>query len=272
MKKRFLILALLVGLALSFALPALAKIIPTPQSVTLGSAEIGFASIDCDGKTVTLVLSGFDGRMRIKNNKLVLTYQAHIVVDGKTVKWKTGNVEGENYIYTYKAKKLPDSIVVFRIEDALTGPYLSQEIILVDDEYIPVEKSAEFGGYTVSMKPAKNAFKGKGVFTTSLSDVTLGGGDIALKGSTLPKDFFRYSQQAETMLVVPVTFKALKGAQQDPNLTQSLLTARTSDGTALYDLWYNQQEACFVFDTDAYQGKELGMTVIDNVLTFGYMK
>jgi len=36
MKKRFLALTLLVGLALSFAFPALAKIVPTPQSVTLG--------------------------------------------------------------------------------------------------------------------------------------------------------------------------------------------------------------------------------------------
>ena len=112
-------LTLLLAVMLIAPFSALAKIVPTPQSVNLGSSEIGFVSIDCDGKTVSLVLSGFDGRLRIKNNKLVLSYQAHIIVDGKPVKWKTGNVEGENYIYTYKAKKLPDSILVFHIVSRL---------------------------------------------------------------------------------------------------------------------------------------------------------
>ena len=146
MKKRLLVITILLGLLMCIACPAGAKIVPTPASVTLGSREIGFVSIACDGKTVTLVLSGFDGRIRIKNNKQVFTYQANIVVDGKTVKWKTGATEGDNYTFTYKAKTLPDTITVFRIEDALTGPYLSQDIVLTDDAYLPVAASVELGG------------------------------------------------------------------------------------------------------------------------------
>lgn len=38
--------------------------------------------------------------MRIKNNKLVLSCQANIIMDGKTVKWKTGGVENVNYVFT----------------------------------------------------------------------------------------------------------------------------------------------------------------------------
>lgn len=267
-KTALAILALAVMLIAPFS--ALAKIVPTPQSVTLGSAEIGFVSIDCDGKTVTLVLSGFDGRLRIKNNKLVLTYQAYIIVAGKTVKWKTGNVEGENYIYTYKAKKLPDSILVFHPEDQWTGPYSEAVITLTDDEYIPVSDKTEFAGYTVSMTSVKKLFKGNGNFSNAFRDLNVGN-DIMLKGSRLPKNFFLNSKQGQSMLLVPVTLKAVKD-QQAENLAEVLSTAKMSDGTALYDLWYNDQECCFVFDTVAYEGKEIGVTVIDSVLTFGYMK
>lgn len=271
MKKRLLVITLLLGFMLCIACPAAAKIVPTPASVTFGSREIGFVSVACDGKTVTLVLSGFDGKIRIKNNKQVLTYQAYIVVDGKTVKWKTGAAEGENYTYTYKAKKLPDSIKVFRIEDAWTGPYLSADIALTDDEYIPVETSVVLGGYTLTVTTPQKAFKGKGTLTNVTANVNIGN-DIMLKGSTLPKSFFQYSKQAETMLIVPVTLKAAMGQAQDTNLTQTLLAAKMSDGTALYDLWYSEQLACFVFDTDAYAGKTLGVAVVDGTLTFGYMK
>lgn len=271
MKKRLLVITILLGLLLCIACPAGAKIVPTPASVTLGSREIGFVSIACDGKTVTLVLSGFDGRIRIKNNKQVFTYQANIVVDGKTVKWKTGATEGENYTFTYKAKTLPDTITVFRIEDALTGPYLSQDIVLTDDAYLPVAASVELGGYTLTVTPLKKAFKGKDTLTNATANLNIGG-DIMLKGSSMPKSFFQYSQQAETMLVVPVTLKAIKGQTQDANLLQTLLAAKTSDGTPLYDVWYNEQLACFVFDTAAYAGKEMGMAVVDGTLTFGYMK
>jgi len=262
---------LLLAVMLIAPFSALAKIVPTPQSVNLGSSEIGFVSIDCDGKTVSLVLSGFDGRLRIKNNKLVLSYQAHIIVDGKPVKWKTGNVEGENYIYTYKAKKLPDSILVFHPEDEWSWPYSEAVITLTDDEYIPVSDKTEFAGYTVSMTSVKKLFKGKGNFSNAFRDLNVGS-DIMLKGSSLPKNFFLNSKQGQSMLLVPVTLKVVKGQQKAENLAEALSTAKMSDGTALYDLWYNDQECCFVFDTAAYEGKELGVTVIDSVLTFGYLK
>ena len=271
MRGRTALLLLLLAAMLLAPISALAKIVPTPPSVTLGSTEIGLVSIDCDGKTVTLVLSGFDGKLRIKNNKLVLTYQAYLIADGKTVKWKTGHVEGKNYIYTYKAKKLPDSILVFQIEDDFTGPYASEEIVLVDDTYIPVTQSVDFAGITLSMTTTAKIFKGKTEFTIAQEDLYLGE-VIVLKGSRIGKSFFQQSKQAKTMLVVPVSFKGIQNAKLDPALLESLLAAKMSDGTALYDLWYNQQEACFVFDTYAYQGKALGMTVIDNVLTFGYTK
>ena len=65
---------LLLAVMLIAPFSALAKIVPTPQSVNLGSSEIGFVSIDCDGKTVSLVLSGIDG----------VTPHYRIVVDNET--------------------------------------------------------------------------------------------------------------------------------------------------------------------------------------------
>lgn len=265
----FLVATLLI---LLFAITgAHAKLIATPETVTLGSAELGFVSAECDGKTVTLVLSGFDGKMRIKNGKMVLSYQANIVVDGKTVKWKTGGVKDGHYIFTYKAKKLPDSILVFHPKDEWTGPYSEAIITLTDDEYIPVSDKTEFAGYTVSMTTVKNLFKGKGNLSNAFNSLNVGN-DILLKGSKIPKGFFLNSKQAQNMLLVPVTLKAVKGQQQAENLIEALSTAKMSDGTALYDLWYNEQECCFVFDTAAYEGKELGVALIDGALCFGYTK
>lgn len=270
MKKAcFLLITLL--LMLLMLTGAHAKLVATPESVTLQGTKLGFVSAECDGKTVTLVLSGFDGKIRIKNGKMVLCYQANIVVDGKTVKWKTGSVENGQYIFTYKAKKLPESILIFHPENDWTGPYSEAVITLTDDEYIPVSNKTEFAGYTVSMTTVKKLFNGKGNLSNAFNSLNVGN-DVMLAGSNVPKKFFLYSKQAQSMLLVPVTLKAVKGQQQAANLTEALSTAKMSDGTALYDLWYNEQECCFVFDTTAYEGKELGVTLIDGALCFGYTK
>lgn len=279
MKKTCLLLAALVMLLAWTG--AQAKIVATPESVTLGNTTLGFVSVDCDGQTVTLVLSGFDGRMRIKNDQLILSYQASIVVDGKTVKCKTGGVDSGNYVFTYKAKKLPESILVFHPKDDLTGPYSEAVITLTDDEYAPVSNKTEYAGYTVSMTTLNELFNNKGNLSNAFNNLNLDsnimlslnlGSGIMLKGSNVPKSFFQNSKQGQSMLLVPVTLKAIKGQQQAEKLIEALSTTTMSDGTKLYDIWYNEQEYCFVFDTKAYEGKELGVTVIDGALCFGYMK
>lgn len=268
--KKLLIFSILCILV-CFVSCAQAKIIPEPQSVTLGNTELGFVSVDCDGKTVTLVLSGFDGKARIKNGKMVLSYQANLLINGKTVKWKTGGVENGNYVFTYKAQKLPDSILVFHPKDDWTGPYSEAVIMLTDDEYVPVDDKIDFAGYTVGMTTVKKLFKGKGNFSNALNDLNVGS-DIMLKGSSLPKSFYQNSKQGQSMLLVSVTLKAIKGQAQTEDLISALSSARMTDGTALYDLWYNEKECCFVFDTKTYEGKELGVAVIDGGLVFGHTK
>ena len=263
-------LLVLVIIALGVPMNATAKIIAEPASMEVNGSTIGFVSAECDGKTVTVILSGFSGRMSMKNNKVIFPISATIVVNGKKVKAQsTWVVDDTNYIFTFKAKKLPDTILISP-NSMMIKQTTTYEMTLVDDAYIPVEASASLGGYLLKLTTEKKLFKGKGNFTSLMADLHVGG-DIWRKGSTLPKSLFRNSTQAQNMLLVPVTFQAIKGETQ-ADFLQTMQSAQLTNGTMLYDLWHNDTECCFVFDTDAYAGKQLGVTVQDGVLTFGYTK
>ena len=58
------------------------------------------------------------------------------------------------------------------------------------------------------------------------------------------------------MLLVPLSVNmAYSDAADSP--TQILLGAKMADGTALYDLWYDEALCVLLFDTQAYADKNL---------------
>ena len=268
MKKAIARLTALV-LLLLIAGSATAEIIAAPGTVEFSSGkQIDFVRIVLDQGTVSVVITGNDGRMIIQKGKYVNAYQANITVGGKTIKWKSVDTLGSFYVYKFKSKTLPESVTIIK-KGVLGSPDETRTIVITDTDALPEGKSAVIDSFVVQMITVKEAFKGKGNLTSAQADTHVGG-DIMLKGSSVPRSMFQNSQEGKSMLLVPLKVNmAYSDAAGSP--TQILLGAKMADGTALYDLWYDASVCILLFDTQAYADKELTVAVKDGVLTFDAM-
>lgn len=267
--KRLITLCVALLLLLTLPLCAMAEIIAVPGTVEFSNGkQIDFVKIALEEGTVKLLITGNDGRMIIQKGKYINAYQANITVGGKTVKWKSVNTLGSFYIYSFKSKKLPESVTIIK-KGVLGSPDETRKITLTDTDALPAGKSVVIDQFVAQMITAKEAFKGKGNLTTAQADTHIGG-DIMRKGSSAPRSIFKSSQEGKTMLLVPLSVNmAFSDAADSP--TQILLGAKMADGTALYDLWYDESICILLFDTQAYADKELTMEVRDGVVTFDAM-
>ena len=260
-----------VALLLLLTLPmcALSEIIAVPSTVEFSNGkQIDFVKIALEAGTVKIAITGNDGRMILQKGKYINAYQANITVGGKTLKWKSIDTLGSFYIYSFKSKKMPESVTIIK-KGVLGSPDETRTITLTDTDALPAGKSVVIDQFVVQLITSKEAFKGKGNLTTTQADTHIGG-DIMLKGSSMPRSVIKRSQEGKTMLLVPLSVNmAFSDAADSP--TKILLSAKLADGTALYDLWYDASICVLMFDTQAYTDKELIVEVRDGVLTFEAM-